>query len=312
MPMSKNRRSLVDFTFRADTEAGAIIPLELIHLPEQQPRRYFDQEKLEQLTESVKEHGILEPLLVRPHPHNKSGYELVAGERRYRAAQAAGLSEVPVVVRNFNDQEALQVAIIENLQREDLNPIEEVEGILQILAIELNVEVQEVSPLLYRLRHSVGLVESDANGDNATGHNVMSKELSQVEKVFRGLGMSWQSFATNRLPLLHLPEELLEALRVGKVAYTKAQAISRIKEEKLRKSLLEEVISKKLSLQEIRKRVKECNSSQKESENKQQSFKRRLDETLRQAKKVKVWENPQRWKKVEKALAHLESLLEEE
>jgi ParB family transcriptional regulator, chromosome partitioning protein len=206
--MSKSRRSLVDFTFRADTEPGALIPLELIHLPAQQPRRYFDQEKLEQLTQSVKEHGILEPLLVRPHQHNQSGYELVAGERRYRAAQAAGLSEVPVVVRHFNDQEALQVAIIENLQREDLNPIEEVEGVLQILAIELKIEVQEVSPLLYRLRHSVGSVESDSDGgDKSTGHNVMTKELSQVEKVFKGLGMSWQSFATNRLPLLRLLEK---------------------------------------------------------------------------------------------------------
>lgn len=312
--MSKSRRSLVDFTFRADTEPGALIPLELIHLPAQQPRRYFDQEKLEQLTQSVKEHGILEPLLVRPHQHNQSGYELVAGERRYRAAQAAGFSEVPVVVRHFNDQEALQVAIIENLQREDLNPIEEVEGVLQILAIELKIEVQEVSPLLYRLRHSVGSVESDSDGggDKSTGHNVMTKELSQVEKVFKGLGMSWQSFATNRLPLLNLPSELLQALGEGKIAYTKAQAISRIKEEEQRKALLKEAISKNLSLQEIKKRVKEINLNQKESENIQQSFKRRLDDTFRQAKKAKVWDNPQRWKKVEKALAHLESLLREE
>ncbi|MBE9117201.1 ParB/RepB/Spo0J family partition protein [Lusitaniella coriacea LEGE 07157] len=311
--MSKSRRSLVEFTFRADTEPGALIPLELIELPEQQPRRYFDPEKLEQLTQSVKEHGILEPLLVRPHPRTSSGYELVAGERRYRAAKAAGFGEVPVVVRHFNDKEALQVAVIENLQREDLNPIEEVEGILHILAIELNVEVQEVSPLLYRLRHSVSSVESDSKKSTlSSGHNVMTKELSQVEKVFQGLGISWQSFATNRLPLLNLPEELLQALREGKIAYTKAQAISRMKEEKGRKALLKEAISKKLSLQEIRKRVKECNSSSSEVENRQQGWKKRLDRAFRQAQKVKAWENPKKWKEIEKALTHLESLLEKE
>lgn len=310
--MSKSRRSLLEFTFRADTEPGAMIPLELIHLPEQQPRRYFDPQKLEQLTQSIREHGILEPLLVRPHPDDKGKYELVAGERRYRSAKAAGLGEVPVVVRQLNDQEALQVAIVENLQREDLNPIEEVEGILQILAIELKVEVGAVSPLLYRLRHSV-----TSSGHNvmakpessSSGHNVMAKQLSQVEKVFQGLGMSWKSFTTNRLPLLNLPEELLQALREGKIAYTGALAIARIKDEPLRKALLSEAITEKLSLQEIKKQVKTINSTPPE-ESKQQDLKKRLDKAFRRAQKVKAWDNPQKWQQIEEALDRLESLLE--
>jgi len=312
--MSKSRRSLLEFTFRADTEPGAMIPLELIHLPEQQPRRYFDPQKLEQLTQSIREHGILEPLLVRPHPEDKGKYELVAGERRYRSAKAAGLGEVPVVVRQLNDQEALQVAIVENLQREDLNPIEEVEGILQILAIELQVEVSAVSSLLYRLRHSV-----TSSGHNvmakpessSSGHNVMAKQLSQVEKVFQGLGMSWKSFTTNRLPLLNLPEELLLALRSGKIAYTGALAIARIKDEPLRKALLSETITEKLSLQEIKKRVKTINSTPLE-ESKQQDLKKRLDKAFRRAQKVKAWDNPQKWQQIEEALDRLESLLEKE
>jgi len=312
--MSKSRRSLLEFTFRADTEPGALIPLDLIHLPEQQPRRYFDPQKLEQLTESIKEHGILEPLLVRPHPDDKGKYELVAGERRYRSAKAAGLGEVPVVVRQLNDQEALQVAIVENLQREDLNPIEEVEGILQILAIELKVEVGAVSPLLYRLRHSV-----TSSGHNvmakpessSSGHNVMAKQLSQVEKVFQGLGMSWKSFISNRLPLLNLPKELLLALRSGKIAYTSALAIARIKDEPLRKALLSEAITEKLSLQEIKKRVKTINSTPPE-ESKEQDLKKRLDKAFRRAQKVKAWDNPQKWQQIEEALDRLESLLEKE
>jgi ParB family chromosome partitioning protein len=291
-----------------------MIPLELIHLPEQQPRRYFDPQKLEQLTQSIREHGILEPLLVRPHPEDKGKYELVAGERRYRSAKAAGLGEVPVVVRQLNDQEALQVAIVENLQREDLNPIEEVEGILQILAIELQVEVSAVSSLLYRLRHSV-----TSSGHNvmakpessSSGHNVMAKQLSQVEKVFQGLGMSWKSFTTNRLLLLNLPEELLLALREGKIAYTSALAIARIKDEPLRKALLSETITEKLSLQEIKKRVKTINSTPPE-ESKQQDLKKRLDKAFRRAQKVKAWDNPQKWQQIEEALDRLESLLEKE
>jgi ParB family chromosome partitioning protein len=93
------------------------LPIDRIVTSASQPRRYFDSDKLEQLTQSVKEHGILEPLLVRSREDNK--YELVAGERRYRAATAAGLTEVPVVIKELTDSEALQLALIENLQRED-------------------------------------------------------------------------------------------------------------------------------------------------------------------------------------------------
>jgi ParB family chromosome partitioning protein len=140
----------------------------------------------------------------------------------------------------------------------------------------------------------------------------MTRELGQVEKIFQSFGMSWQSFATNRLPLLNLPEELLQALREGKLAYTKAQAISRIKDEERRQAVLAEAIDKNLSLKEIRKRTKEGNSTQPESLTKEQSLQKRLNRTFNQVKKLKVWEDPKRWKKVEKALVQLEALLEEE
>ncbi|MDV7393256.1 ParB/RepB/Spo0J family partition protein, partial [Arthrospira platensis SPKY1] len=107
------------------------LPIKAIKLPAQQPRRYFDPDKLAQLTESVKHNGILENLLVRPLDDNQ--YELVVGERRYRAAQEAGLTEVPVTIKELTDNEALQISLIENLHREDLNPVEETEGILWLL-----------------------------------------------------------------------------------------------------------------------------------------------------------------------------------
>ena len=90
-----------------------------------QPRRTFDEAKLEELAASIRHQGIIQPLVVRPQGE---GFELIAGERRWRAAMRAGLSRVPVVIRNATDHEALQLALVENLQREDLNPIEEASG----------------------------------------------------------------------------------------------------------------------------------------------------------------------------------------
>ncbi len=119
------------------TRENQSISLEQIQLPTLQPRRYFDEQALNELVTSIKQHGILQPLLVRPLKGGK--YELVAGERRYRAAHTAGLTEVPVVIRELNENEALQLALIENLQREDLNPVEETEGILQLLSLRLQL-----------------------------------------------------------------------------------------------------------------------------------------------------------------------------
>ncbi len=100
-----------------------------------QPRREFDKEALKELASSIREKGILQPILARPNPDGgaKSPYEIVAGERRWRAAQIAQLHDVPVIVRDMTDNEALQIGIIENVQRSDLNPIEEAEGFQRLI-----------------------------------------------------------------------------------------------------------------------------------------------------------------------------------
>ena len=97
----------------------------------EQPRQNFDEEALNELASSIAEHGILQPLIVRPTPDG--GYQLVAGERRWRAARIAGLTEVPVIVKTLTDSEVSVIALIENLQRENLNPMEEVEGIQKFI-----------------------------------------------------------------------------------------------------------------------------------------------------------------------------------
>lgn len=104
---------------------GLRVPVSAVHKSPWQPRHQFDEEALAELVQSVRERGVLQPLLVR---RSGDGYELIAGERRLRAAQAAGLADVPVVVMEVTDREALEVALVENLQRSDLNLVEEAEG----------------------------------------------------------------------------------------------------------------------------------------------------------------------------------------
>jgi ParB family chromosome partitioning protein len=102
-----------------------MVPIELLHPNPAQPRKTFVEADLEELAQSLRAKGIIQPLLVRPSPRAAGDYEIVAGERRWRAAQRAGLREAPVVVRRLDDSEVLQIAIIENVQRADLNPVEE-------------------------------------------------------------------------------------------------------------------------------------------------------------------------------------------
>ncbi|SBW04699.1 Chromosome-partitioning protein ParB [uncultured delta proteobacterium] len=124
----------------------------------QQPRRYFSEQQMEELTASVKAQGILQPILVRPLTKSRDGtqntYEIVAGERRWRAAQKAGLATVPVVVREMNDQEVLIVALMENLQREDLTPMEEALG-LQQLKDEFGLSQEDLAARLGKSRSAI-------------------------------------------------------------------------------------------------------------------------------------------------------------
>lgn len=110
-----------------------MIPIGHIKANPKQPRRQFSQEALDELTASVKEKGIIQPLIVRHHPNEEGVFEIVAGERRWRAAQAARLHEVPAIVRSYSEREAYEIAIIENIQRADLNAVEEAAGYKQLM-----------------------------------------------------------------------------------------------------------------------------------------------------------------------------------
>jgi ParB family chromosome partitioning protein len=119
---------------RAAETAGGVkrLPVDFIGANTTNPRKDFDQDALEELTNSIREKGVMQPLLVRP-TRDPNQFEIIAGERRWRASQRAGLNEVPVLVRDVSDKEALELAIIENVQRVDLNPLEEAMGYAQLI-----------------------------------------------------------------------------------------------------------------------------------------------------------------------------------
>ena len=275
-----------------------LLSIESIQIASSQPRRYFDSQAMQALVESVKTDGILQPLLVRPLGEEK--YELVAGERRYRAARELGLTEVPVIVRDLTEQQALRVALVENLQREDLNPVEETEGILQLLSHHLEYDREEVVHLLYRMQNDVQRMN-----DNVIIHH----ETQIVVKVFSELGrMSWESFVSNRLGLLKLPADIQEALRRGQIEYTKARAIAKVKDEPARKLLLESAIAEGLSLTQIKERIADL-KAETSAEKPESNLKTQIKGALTKANKSKVWNDPKKQKRLQKILTELESLL---
>lgn len=291
------RRNVQSFlsNLKLPVESESTVSLDAIVLPSQQPRRYFDPFKINQLAASIEQYGILEPLLVRPQG---TKYELVAGERRYRAAQQVGLSEVPVIIRQLNDLEAKAVSLIENLQREDLNPVEETEGVLSLIGLELGISPAEVTGRLYKMR----------NDSKVSDNVVTNSDNDIIQSIFQSLGLlSWDSFISHRLPLLKLPSEITEALRGGQIAYTKALAIARVKDEEARQNLLKEAIENNWSLSQIKERIKALRPTQ-------ETFllKNRWRDVSSRLQKAKVWEHPDKQKKLEELLSQIETLIESE
>jgi ParB family chromosome partitioning protein len=278
---------------------AATVPLNQINLPSHQPRRYFDPDKMAQLVKSILEHGILEPLLVRPM--ESGGYELVAGERRLRAAQELNLSEVPIISKSLTDKEALQVSLMENLQREDLNPVEETTAVLELLVLSLDSSRDDVVALL-------NLAANAKKRGQELTDNVI-RQLEQVETVLTTVGrFNAESFRVNRLPLLNLPVDVLEVLRQGRLEFTKARAIARVKDETQRAELLEVAISENLSLNEIKQRILALQFSATTSEN---TFTQRYSLLGKKLKKTAVWSDAKKRKRLENLLTELEQLLED-
>jgi ParB family chromosome partitioning protein len=226
---------------------------------------------------------------------------LIAGERRYRAAQNAGLTEVPVIILEVDEASSVKLSLLENLQREDLNPVEETEGILHLLSWQLDCTTKEVVALLNRKAH---LDKKKIELSDEDTENVFRKQWSIVENVFNTVGkLSAESFRVTRLPLLNMPADVLEVLRSGQMEYTKARVIATVKDEAIRANLLAEAIALKLSLVQIRDRIKAAKPQ------KPPSLKQEFQDISRRVLKSDHWDNPKKAKKIASLLQQLEALL---
>lgn len=175
------------------TESGPVtLRIAEIEPNREQPRKEFDESALADLADSIREHGVIQPLLVRPMP--TGGYQLVAGERRWRASRMAGLTEVPVVIRELSDHETMELALIENLQRQDLNPMEEALG-YQSLMNEYAMTQEQVSKVIGKSRPAIAnslrllslptpVVELVREGKLSAGHGRALLALDSEEAIF--------------------------------------------------------------------------------------------------------------------------------
>lgn len=177
-----------------------------------QPRRLMDEEKLAELVESIREHGVVQPILIRP---TENGYELVAGERRWRAAQLAGLESIPAVVKEYDDAQSMEIALVENLQREDLNPVEEADAFRRLMD-EFSLTQEEVAKRVGRSRPAVA---------NALRLLSLPDEIRQ--DVSRGTISAGHARAILSLDRNELKERLVEAIKAKHLSVRQAEELAK-------------------------------------------------------------------------------------
>lgn len=229
------------------------IPVDAIRPNPHQPRVKLRDQDLVELAASIEAHGVIQPIIVT---REGDGYELIAGERRWRAARMAGLTSLPAIIKDAAPQEMLELALVENLQREDLNAVEETEAVLQLL--ELSLELDRGGALAL-------LNEAVQEGRGRAPQARFSADQKRVAMdLFERLGrFTPASFLANRVPILGFPDELLEAVRQGRLDFTKAQALARLDDPADRRRLLDEAARERLSLSQIRRRITEARADRK-------------------------------------------------
>ena len=202
----------------ADQKDPVTVRISEVEPNRSQPRKYFDDEKLEELSESIKTYGILQPILVQ----KKDGYyEIIAGERRWRAALKAGLKEIPVIIREYSDKEILELSLIENIQREDLNPIEEAEGYKRLMD-EFGMSQEEMAKRVSKSRSAVAnslrLLKLDAevrkmlvDGQLSMGHAraLLPLEIAEEQRTVA------QKVAERRLSVRETEKLVRDILKTG-------------------------------------------------------------------------------------------------
>ena len=198
------------------------VPIANLQRNKYQPRTVFDEEKISELSSSIKENGMIQPIAVRPNKYEPGNYEIVAGERRWLAAQRAGLNEVPVVLLNIDDQKSLEIAIVENIQRENLNVIEEAKG-YQRLVKEFGYDHEKISKFMSKSR----------------SHVSNTLRLLNLPEDIIGLIEEGKLTAGQARPLIGMPNasEVAENIVKKKVAARDVESLARKKSGKNKKKI---------------------------------------------------------------------------
>ncbi|MCV6825607.1 MULTISPECIES: ParB/RepB/Spo0J family partition protein [Halocynthiibacter] len=209
------------------------LPVERLEPNPDQPRRLFDEDALQSLADSIREKGVIQPLIVRPSPRSENAFEIVAGERRWRASQIAQVHEVPVIIRELDDTEVLEVAIIENIQRADLNPIEEALGYRQLMdrfghtqekvSSALSKSRSYIANLLRLLQLPDDVQEMLRDGALSIGHAralITAPNASELAKHVVAKGLSVRE--TEKLVKTGTPKAAKKRLKPEKDADTRA------------------------------------------------------------------------------------------
>lgn len=208
-------------------------------------RRYFHPEAIDQLAANIKNHGLLHAITVRP---KSDRYEIVCGNRRFQAVKQLGWTQIRARVMPLDDDQAYQIALIDNLAREALSPYEETIGYIKLLALSLDMAETELPSVLQHIWYEVRR-QPEAQ---------WSSQTQQVLSLFDTIGiLSFQSFVIHRLPLLKLPQDLLDAVNRGEIHYTKARLLAKVSDAEKRQQLLDETIRDHLSVRAIRNRIRD-------------------------------------------------------
>ena len=268
-----------------------------------QPRQFFDQSSLDSLSDAFKKHGFRGALNVRPVGNGT--YELVAGERRWRAAQQASLEKVRCIVDEYTDEQALEFALMENLQRENLSKLEETEGILKFIEVKLGIDRDR----------AVNIVRTEGHSDkSARSYVAPSDEITQIEELLSLFDIGLQTFRTKHLRTLSLPDDLKQAHLNQGLSYSSAIELSKVKDDQERCDLLGDVLQKGLSFRATKERVREALSQDaKLGSLESPDIVKRFAVIARRVKQSPaVLKKSQSRKRIERLLKELESLISEE
>ena len=284
-----------------------------------QPRKYFDPEGMEKLKRSIVKVGIQEPLLVRRRVDDK--LEVVSGERRWRSGRELQLAELPAIERELSDEQALEIALIANLMREDLNPVEETDSIIALVALRLKLDREQLPSVLFKIknlrtRYQKSNVEiaQDLQETTENSEILTAIAIGDIDSILAEFSISLESFVANRLVALQkMPELLLEAIRRGEIGLSKADVIRKgdlppeVQEEMLAKA-----ISEGLTKQDISKKVQATRLATVESkQSAQPDLRTQLHQRYQSVRQKKVWKQIESNPKLKKKMQRVNTLLDE-